>query len=62
MPQESQEVLENFASSLQTMILGKCQGGDALLKKINKGSKSLLKMAGEEQWYLKSSDCMLFET
>ena len=40
MPQESQEVLENFKSSSPTMALVKCQGGDAFLKEINKERKS----------------------
>ena len=45
MPQELQEVSENFISSSRTMTLEKCPGGDALLEEIYNESKSWLKMA-----------------
>ena len=53
MPNELRVIMEKYISGSRTMIVKKCQGGDALLEEINKESKSWLKIAEiplEEHW------------
>lgn len=53
MPAELRITMNKYITGSKTMTLGKCQGGDAISEKLNKESKSWLKMAGipgEEQW------------
>ena len=53
MPCELQKHMDTYAAVPRIGHKGKCQSGDAMLKEVNKESKSWLKLSvvpSEEQW------------